>query len=216
MRAGKNGRGPMAYEAQPTTAAPLGHPLRARILQITNERDISPRGFVDEGLQQSGVHFDNRQHALSHVSYHFRELEKAGCVEVIRTVQRRGATEHIYRGTLYGRFTSEEFAKLPKERRRTLSRTGMQALIARVEGAMHEDTFDARTNRFMVMTPLELDERGWGEFIDTLDNCFAEVERINDDCKDRLANSGEKVIPATYGMLGFESPPPPPLPNPDR
>ncbi|MFL5898226.1 MAG: hypothetical protein ACJ76D_07135 [Solirubrobacterales bacterium] len=32
------------------------------------------------------------------------------------------------------------------------------------------------------------------------------------DIRDRLAGSGDQVIPVTVAMLGFESPPPPALP----
>lgn len=197
-------------DMEPMACGPLGHPLRVRILEITNERDISPSAFVDEGLEPKGVTFRNRKHGVSHAAYHFRVLLAAGCVEVIDTFQRRGATEHLYRGTARVEFTSEEFEKLTLEERRMFSRVAMQALIARVDGAMMADTFDVRADRFMVMTPLQLDKRGWGEFIAALDRCYAEVEKINDDSKDRVANSGEQVISATYGMLGFESPPPPP------
>jgi hypothetical protein len=205
----------MDDDMAPMTCGPLGHPLRVRILEITNERDISPSMFVDEGLEPKGITFTSRAHGISHTSYHFRELEKAGCVEVVQTFKRRGAIESIYRGCNSVEFTTEEFAKLPKKQRRMLSRTAMQALVARVDGAMMADTFDSRVDRFMVMMPLELDRRGWGEFINLLDHCFAEVKRINDDADDRLAGSGGEVIPTTYGMLGFPSPEPPPLPDSD-
>jgi hypothetical protein len=188
----------------------LGHPLRVRILEITNERDISPSTFVDEGLEPKGINFTSRAHGLSHVSYHFRELEKAGCVEVVQTHHRRGAVESIYRGRARVEFTTEEFARLPSDQRRMFSRIAMQALIARVDGAVLADTFDSRSDRFMVMAPLALDERGWNEFIDVLDRCYEEVQQVNDDAADRLATSGAEVIPATYGMLGFTSPPAPP------
>jgi hypothetical protein len=204
----------MDADMAPTTCGPLGHPLRVRILEITNERDISPSTFVDESLEPKGINFSSRAHGLSHTSYHFRELEKAGCIEVIETFQRRGATEHIYRGTARVEFTTEEFDGMPKGQRRMLSRVAMQALVARVDGAMIADTFDSRTDRFMVMVPLELDPQGWGEFIGLMDNCYSRVQAINDESKGRLARSGdEEPIPATYGMLGFESPPPPPLPS---
>lgn len=203
----------MDDDMTPTTCGPLGHPLRVRILEITNERDISPSAFVDEGLQPKGINFTSRAHGLSHASYHFRELEKAGCVEVVETFQRRGATEHIYRGIARVEFTTEEFGGMPKKQRQMFSRVAMQALVARVDGAMSADTFDSRADRFLVMMPLELDGQGWNEFIGLLDGCYSEVKRINEGSKDRLSGSGDDVMPATYGMLGFPSPPPPPMPS---
>jgi hypothetical protein len=211
MEATKTG-GSVDSGHEETSCAPLRHPLRVRILEVCNTRDISPVAFVDEQLQPDGMSYKSRQHALSHVSYHFRQLEKAGCIEVVKTIQRRGATEHIYRGTVTVYFTDEEFERLPLEQRRTLSRTSFQGLVARTDSAMRARTFDRRTDRWLVWVPMELDERGWAEFTSTMAATYAKVEQIREDAKDRIAGSGDTVIPATFGMLGFESPPPPPLP----
>jgi hypothetical protein len=203
------GRSPlMDDDMVPPACGPLGHPLRVRILEIINERDISPSTFVDEGLEPKGINFTSPAHALSHVSYHFRELEKVGCAEVVETFQRRGAIEHIYHGTARVEFTTEEFAAIPKEQREMMSRVGIRGLVARVDGAMSADTFDSRPDRFLVFMPLELDRQGWGEFIGLLDDNYSEVRRINNDSKARLSGSEDGAIPATYGLLGFPSPPP--------
>jgi len=196
-----------------TTCGPLGHPMRIRILEIANTREISPVTFVDEGLHPEGFGFSSRPAALSDVAYHFRVLEKAGCIEVVRTVQRRGSTEHIYRGVAVFEFTSEEFAELPKERRELYSRVSLQALIARAESSIRTGRFDSRSNRFLVWEPIELDERGWEEYVEALDDCLATLRRIRSDSKVRLVGSGDEVITATLGMLAFPSPPLPPIPG---
>ena len=194
-----------------SACGPLGHPMRVRILEIANTREISPVTFVDEGLEPKGFGFSSRPAALSDVAYHFRILEKAGCIEVVRTVRRRGSTEHIYRGVAVFEFTSEEFAKMPQKQRELYSRVSLQALIARAESSIRSGHFDSRTNRFLVWEAIELDERGWEEYTDALDACLATVRRIHADSKDRLAGSGAEVIIATLGMLGFPSPPLPPV-----
>jgi hypothetical protein len=88
-----------------------------------------------------------KQEGLSYLSYHFRALEKAGLIEVIETAQRRGATEHIYRGCARVFYTSEEFDNLPLRERTMLSRTSFQGLMARTDSAISSGTFDKRTNR---------------------------------------------------------------------
>jgi hypothetical protein len=70
---------------------------------------------------------------------------------------------------------------------------------------------DARTDRHLTWRAMELDERGWNEMTSALAGCYAEAERIRKDAEDRLANSGDEIIPTTVGMLAFESPP-----RPDR
>jgi DNA-binding transcriptional ArsR family regulator len=188
----------------------LKHPLRVRILEILNEGPRSPSQFVEEGLIPKGS-FNSYQQALSLASYHFRELEKEGCLEVVESIPRRGAVEHVYRGLARVYIDDAEFEQMDPPSRRQLSRISLQGMIARADRAISEDTFDARTDRHLTWMPMQLDERGWEEVIAKLAATFAELSRIRSDAGDRLAASGEKVIPTTVAMLGFESPPPPPL-----
>ena len=194
-----------------TICSVLKHPLRVRILEVLNEGPRSPSQFVEEGLIPK-EHFTSYQQALSLASYHFRELEKEGCLEVIESIPRRGAIEHVYRGATPQVFFSDaEFEAMPRDTRRQLSRISLQGLIARADRAISTDTFDARPDRHLTWVPMQLDERGWEEVIDALAATFGELTQIRHDARDRLADSGEKVVPATVAMLGFESPPPPPL-----
>ncbi|MFL5833400.1 MAG: hypothetical protein ACJ76B_05415 [Solirubrobacterales bacterium] len=193
-----------------TICAVLKHPLRVRILEVLNEGPRSPSQFVEEGLIPK-EHFSSYQQALSLASYHFRELEKEGCLEVVESIPRRGAVEHVYRGLARVFFNDAEFEATSPEDRRQLSRISLQGLIARADRAIWEETFDARADRHLTWMPMQLDERGWKEMIAALASVFGELSQIRHDARDRLAASGEKVVPATVGMLGFESPPPPPL-----
>lgn len=193
-----------------TICAVLKHPLRVRILEVLNEGPRSPSQFVEEGLIPK-EHFTTYQQALSLASYHFRELEKEGCLEVIESIPRRGAVEHVYRGLARVFLSDEEFEAMKREDRNQLSRISLQGLIARADRAIGEETFDARSDRHLTWMPMQLDERGWEEVIATLASAFGELTQIRHDARDRIAASGEKVVPATVGMLGFESPPPPPL-----
>lgn len=194
-----------------TICAALKHPLRVRILEVLNEGPRSPSQFVEEGLIPK-EHFNTYQQALSLASYHFRELEKEGCLEVVESIPRRGAVEHVYRGMtprIY--FSDAEFEAMPLATRRQLSRISLQGLIARADRAISTKTFDTRPDRHLTWVPMQLDERGWDEVIATLAATFGELTQIRHDASDRLAASGEEVVPATVAMLGFESPPPPPL-----
>lgn len=195
-----------------TICAVLKHPLRVRILEILNEGPKSPSQFVEEGLVPK-EHYSGYQQALSLASYHFRELAKEGCLKVVASIPRRGAIEHVYEGKARVYFTDAEFEEMELSRREKLSRISFQGLVARADGAMRAGTFDARTDRYLVWVPMQLDERGWDELSASLSGCFGEVEQIRHDAKDRLAASGEKSIPVTFGVLGFESPQPPPLPE---
>jgi len=204
------GTDPEGKKRNETICTVLKHPLRVRILEVLNEGPRSPSQFVEEGLIPKG-HFSTYQQALSLAAYHFRELEKEGCLEVIESIPRRGAVEHVYRGMARVFFDDAEFEAMPQSTRRELSRISLQGMIARADRAISEETLDARPDRHLTWMPMQLDERGWEEVIATLAATFGELTQIRHDARDRLAASGEKVVPATVAMLGFESPPPPPL-----
>ena len=197
-----------------TICGVLKHPLRVRILEILNEGPKSPSQFVEEGLVPE-EHYSSYQQALSLASYHFRALEKDGCAE--------GRGPQFPAGARWTCLRSARPACISPTRnlRRWPRRAPAEALAHLSFRAWSPgptvrcglDTFDARTDRYLVWVPMQLDERGWDELSAALARCFGEVEQIRHDSKDRLAASGEESIPTTFGMLGFESPPPPPLPE---
>jgi hypothetical protein len=194
--------------ADPTAASAIGHPVRVRALEVSNERDISPIDFVRGGFVPTAeAKGRSEQAVLSMVAYHFRALLEAGCVEVVGTRRVRGAVEQTYRGRSVAYFTDAQWAELPVEVRVGISRTMYQGMVARIESAMISGTFDAQADRMLAWTPLQLDGQGWAELVTSLETCFAEVERIKVESRLRLEDSGEEAMPATFGILGFESPP---------
>lgn len=203
-----------AKKRRETISTALKHPLRVRILEVLNEGPRSPSQFVEEGLIPK-EHYTNYQQALSLASYHFRELQKEGCLEVIESIPRRGAVEHVYEGKARVYFDDAEFEGMPRPTRRQLSRVSLQGMVARADRAIAEDTFDERPDRHLTWMPMQLDERGWSETIAKLAATFEELTQIRLDARDRVAASGGEVVTATVGMLGFESPPPPPLREPE-
>lgn len=66
----------------------LAHPLRRRILReaLADDREISPRDLA-ASLDQP----------LSRLSYHVRVLAGCGALDLVRTKQVRGSTQHFYR-----------------------------------------------------------------------------------------------------------------------
>jgi hypothetical protein len=208
-------KGKAKKQRKPTPADVLRHPLRIRILEVLNERDMSPIEFMNRGL---GEDAEISQAALSTISYHFRELERFGCLELLDKIPRRGAFEHLYRGTARAYFTDKEWERLTQKERCLISRTMYSGLAARVERAMTEHTFDSRIDRHLTWLAMELDEEGWTELVGRMAGWYGEVIEIRHDAAGRNAEklkegkgSEHAAIPVTFGMLGFESPPLPPL-----
>jgi len=66
----------------------LGHPMRRRILRemLDASEEVSPRELAAKLSEQ-----------LSALSYHVRVLAECRAVELVRTQQIRGSTQHFYR-----------------------------------------------------------------------------------------------------------------------
>jgi DNA-binding transcriptional ArsR family regulator len=176
-------------------AKALAHPLRARILVVLNEQVASPNeiaGMLDE--------------RLPNVSYHVRALVDLECIELVRTAQRRGATEHYYRALRRPYFSDRDWRRLPRSARQRLVDLGLQLIWDDVSQAVEAGTIDARPDMHLTRSPLALDERGWGELRDALDVLLDKTERIGRDSKSRLAKSGEDGIPARLVLMHFQTP----------
>jgi DNA-binding transcriptional ArsR family regulator len=186
----------------------LHHPWRVRILEVLSERDMSCAQVVDEGWIPELAEFD-RSIAISKLAYHFRALRRVGAIEVVAENPRRGSTELVCRGRARAYFSTEEWNELPRATRRMISRTVLQGLMARAEGALMHDTFDERIDRHLVWAPMELDEQGWSEMATLLDGVVEAAAHIKKEANARLQESGEEPIRSTWGQLHIESPPPP-------
>jgi hypothetical protein len=179
-------------------ARAIGHPIRVEILVEVDRAPMSPNEFA----KRSG-------HALATVAYHFRELQKCGCLEVIDEVPRRGATEHFYEVTTRALFSAESFASLPVSARGGFSATTLACFMRRAQEALEAQTFDSHESRHLTWMPLTLDEEGFARVMGMLDAVYDALGAEQLAAAERLARSGERPLHTTVGLAGFESPEPP-------
>jgi DNA-binding transcriptional ArsR family regulator len=183
----------------PRLAKALSHPMRTRILAILNERVASPNEISEL--------IDER---LPNVSYHVRALEQLGCIELVSTAQRRGAIEHYYRAVVRPFFTDRDWKKLPQSGRQAVSDVALQMIWEDVSDAIKQGTFEARPDRHLSRTVLELDETGWTELTELLARVLQETEEIQARSADRIKKSDAKALAARMVLMHFESPAPEP------
>src|ERR687893_2787541 len=127
----------------PRIAKALSHPMRARILGILDERVASPNEIAET--------IDER---LPNVSYHVRALLDLGCIELVRTAQRRGAIEHYYRALARPFFSDRDWKRLPRSGRQAVSDVALQMVWEDTSEAMKADTFERRSDRHLSRTPM--------------------------------------------------------------
>jgi hypothetical protein len=177
----------------------LVSPLRIKIMAELSVRPMSPKMFQEE--------FGGGE--LSRIDECFKELAKYGWAEPIGTMaggKRRGGTEHLYRARQLPIFDSSTWPRLPKAMREMVSWRILRTLAKRVQDAIAAGTMDARADRHFSWTPALADQLAWDRIVDRADGLFGfmveELRRANS----RLAESGEKPIPATVALAVFESP----------
>jgi DNA-binding transcriptional ArsR family regulator len=176
-------------------AKALSHPLRARIFAILNEQVASPNEIADMLGER-----------LPNVSYHARVLVDLGCIELVRTAQRRGAIEHFYRAVRRPFFTDSEWRRLPRSARQAVVDTGLEVIWDDVAEAIDAGTFQARPDMHLSRTPVVVDEQGWGELRDALAGLLGEADRIVRQSGERLARADEAGIHARLVVMHFETP----------
>jgi hypothetical protein len=208
--------------AKTTASDALRHPIRVRILEALNTREVmSPVEFLRSGMMRGLPGLKGkvtRAQQMSHASYHFRQLAKAGQIEVDSTRPVRGSEEHFYRAKSRAYFTDAEWREMDKWERAPISKTMLTGFMAQAEGAMLSDTFDSRTDRWLAWIPFKVDQRAWDEMNAAASACYAEIEQIRHDAARRMQSSegAEAAIPATFGIFTFESPPMGDSPPPAR
>ena len=87
--------GPLDYQR---IAEVFVHPLKLRILALMAEPPplrTFAHGSPEPGWSPNSLYLAAGE-PLGNVSYHVRQLEKAGMIELVAVKQRRGALEHYY------------------------------------------------------------------------------------------------------------------------
>jgi DNA-binding transcriptional ArsR family regulator len=174
-------------------AKALSHPLRAHVLMILNDRVASPNEIAQ--LIEA---------PLPNVSYHVRVLRDLGWIKLVRTAQRRGFTEHYYRALEGPFFSDSEWASIPIQARGAMSEITLSTVQAEIREALDSGSFEARTDRYLIRAPFELDEDGWREINDLAGRFFAEAQRLAERSRQRVADGDE--IRTRLVLMHFEMP----------
>ena len=169
--------------------------MRARILVILNDRVASPNEIA-EMIEER----------LPNVSYHVRALLDLGCIELVDTAQRRGAIEHYYRAIVRPFFSDSDWKRIPKSGRQAISDSLLRVIWEDVSEAIEGGTFDARSDRYLAHSAVEMDEQGWREAADVMARALRDVERIALQSGRRLKRSKEAGVPASVVLMQFETP----------
>jgi DNA-binding transcriptional ArsR family regulator len=173
----------------------LAHPLRVQILEILSDRVASPHRLsmeLDVGL--------------SDVAYHTRALDGYGCLKLIDTAQRRGATEHFYKATPDSFLGNRNWRKVPRSLLGGVSGATLQTFVDKAIDALEAGTLDGRDDTIFRWMPLFLDQKGWEEVVKIMEEATNLILAAQRRSQDRLAGAGTRdAVSTVVGMASFET-----------
>lgn len=176
-------------------ARAISHPTRAQILAEANERVMSPSQFA-------------KRHDMdvSAVSYHFRQLEKFECLEVVAEVPVRGSTEHFYKATRRTLFDGKSWDNLPETIKNKISGRTVTDMLEAIAEAMLEETFDECEDRALAWDKVLLDKQGWTEVQAIFREAIFRTLKAASDAELRVEESGAQGMLASWAFMFFKSP----------
>lgn len=187
----RKGRGARALERRVTHA--VSHPVRLDALSIFFERMASPKE-ISNLLDVS----------LGTVSFHVNELLADGAIELVKTVQRRGAIEHYYRAKMRPEINEEKWRTLPKASRRKIAALVLQAIIAEGLSSLRHEKMDEDDDMYLVWMPVTLDAKGNREAAKLQAEMLERLEEVKAQSEGRLANGAEAASERIVAMMSFE------------
>ncbi|HVO55608.1 MAG TPA: helix-turn-helix domain-containing protein [Solirubrobacterales bacterium] len=179
-------------------ARALSHPARIRILTHMNapRRQLSPSKWSEEVDMP-----------LSRAAYHFRQLAKNGCIEIVETIPRRGATEHVYQPVKRAMAWSREWEALGSAVKQTLAASALRNAVEVIGEAIDGGTFEALDDSILSWDTMRVDDEGWEKANGILARALGELLAVAEECEERVADlPPEKVHLISYLVSSFESP----------
>lgn len=180
----------------PRLAKAFEHPIRIEILGILGEGPSSPARIQRR--------LDNV--SLNLVSHHMKVLKELGYVELMETVTKRGAKEHIYRLLGTAIVSAEEWERLTPEMRRPITGTVLRMISHDLSQSLIADKFEERTDNHLSRSLLNLDREGWTEVVDVLARTLDEVLAAGERSRKRIESGGADSIPVTVAIMQFPTP----------
>jgi DNA-binding transcriptional ArsR family regulator len=170
------------------------HPLRVAILARLDEEVLSPKELARE--------FET---SLPVVSYHVRELERTGLIELVRTAPRRGAVQHWYRARVGEQLTEQDWAAMSARTRREVVSVALARLEAAIASASEQGGLD-RADVQLGRETLQLDEQGFEALAALVRGIRERLHEISTAATARLAAAQTEPLHATLSLMLFEGP----------
>jgi len=178
-------------------ATAMSHPLRVNAFSILLEGPATAKHIAGRLDETAG-----------NVSYHLKVLEKLGCIETVSVDQVHGGrvVERTYKASDRAYFDADAWEKLDPEGKQKVSISLMRVIAEDVHRALEKGTFFEPDDNHISRSPLSVDDQGWNEVRDYLDDMLFGLFEMQDRIEERCNESGTKMFPIKVEILQFSSP----------
>jgi DNA-binding transcriptional ArsR family regulator len=171
----------------------MSHPLRFRILNILSEREASPNEISEEIGER-----------LNNVAYHVREMCKAGIIELVEEDNRRGGTIHVYKKVVPAMLDTADSEALTSLEQQVVSTEISRALVSDIVGSIQAGKMDSHPARSLLRNLLTVDDEGMRKTGELAMKFLADLEAVEVESLERLAESGAEGMNITVAAVSFE------------
>ncbi len=186
-------RQPITNITDPRWLRAISHPVRIRLLAMLDEEPASPVILAAKLDQPLGT-----------IAYHVRTLYDLGLLKLVKTRQRRGATEHYYTTTGHPATSEEAWGELDAVSKQRL----LTALIAKANDYATRSAaaggFDSKEAHIST-DALRLDEKGWQTLAKETQKWLAKVQQIEADAAARLDAKQSEPLNVGLTMMLFQA-----------
>lgn len=172
----------------------LSNPLRMKLVRALESGQASPRQLAQR-LEED----------LPRITYHMSILAKAHCVRVAETERRRGVVESFYELT--------PLATLDQAQPHADAGDGesvptpfLREFMGRGITALETGTPGPREGSRLSCIPVNLDERGWGQVKEAMDEAEDRIAAACRDSAERLSKDEEEGVAGTIAIASVKMP----------
>jgi DNA-binding transcriptional ArsR family regulator len=192
---------PVTDITDPRWLRAISHPVRVRLLAMLDEDQASPVILASKLDQPLGT-----------IAYHVRTLYDLGLLKLVRTRQRRGATEHYYRTVALPRGADSSLESVDPDSWAALDPVSKQRLLtASIVKTTDYATRSAAAGGFdsdgahISITSLKLDSTGWDALSKELRKLLAKLGKLEQDAATRTAANPAAAIDVGLALMLFEA-----------
>jgi AcrR family transcriptional regulator len=130
----------------------------------------------------------------------------AGLIESVEGHSKDEPIEGAYRFSGDAAIDRDSVSEMSIAERQRVAARVANGLQAELGESLEAGTLSLRPEHVLVRMPMNLDEEGWREVSDLLEQAMADVLDVYERSAERLADSGEAPMRATAGLALFEMP----------